>query len=505
MIKNIIKEIKQIKKGDSMMTDTEEKKHLLSVTICGGGNGAHTAAAYISSNPAFRVNVLTRRPAEWSKCLKIDTSNSSWSHRGDIFGFLNKVSDDPSEVIGDSDIVLLVAPANAHREMINKIKPYLHSNALLGTIFAQGGFDWLAHSAFHGNLSQIGGLFGLQNIPWLCRIKHYGREVQLLGPKLSLRVAAFPSEKTKEIAEIVTVLFDIPAFPLPNFMTLTLTPSNQIIHPALYYSIFHKWDGKKVMTKDEIQWGLYSEIDELAAFWMEKLDRELQSIKLSLVDKFPYLDLSDVLPLGERIIQQYGDGVLDTTNLRTIIATNKGYSGFITPVQPVEGGYIPALKSRLFWEDIPFGLCILKNIAELLSLETPSIDFMIEWHQQFMNKKYLINGKLNPQLIHETACPAGLGINTLEELIGFSLSSSSVSLSSSNLLKNLRKNKIKNLSNGKDHAESLLHKEENAFNHQNEHMQIKSSLNMNIYAVERHNAKILVDCANVKEQNSSKL
>jgi hypothetical protein len=41
----------------------------------------------------------------------------------------------------------------------------------------------------------------------------------------------------------------------------------------------------------------------------------------------------------------------------------------------------------LFWEDIPYGLCILKNLVELLgNFPTPAIDSMIRWHQQFMDK-----------------------------------------------------------------------------------------------------------------------
>ncbi len=32
------------------------------LTICGGGNGAHATAAVVGSNKNFRVNVFTRRP-----------------------------------------------------------------------------------------------------------------------------------------------------------------------------------------------------------------------------------------------------------------------------------------------------------------------------------------------------------------------------------------------------------------------------------------------------------
>lgn len=31
----------------------------------------------------------------------------------------------------------------------------------------------------------------------------------------------------------------------------------------------------------------------------------------------------------------------------------------------------------------------------MLGLQTPGTDKMIEWHQKFMNKEYIQNGKLN--------------------------------------------------------------------------------------------------------------
>jgi len=46
----------------------------------------------------------------------------------------------------------------------------------------------------------------------------------------------------------------------------------------------------------------------------------------------------------------------------------------------LEGGVVPNLDSRFFWEDIPYGLCILKDIAEMAQVPTPVIDKMIEFH-----------------------------------------------------------------------------------------------------------------------------
>lgn len=61
------------------------------------------------------------------------------------------------------------------------------------------------------------------------------------------------------------------------------------------------------------------------------------------------------------------------------------------------------MQSRLFWEDIPYGLCVLKSVAKMLDVPTPTMDKMIRWHQQFMGKTYLTSdGILNPDLVKKT-------------------------------------------------------------------------------------------------------
>lgn len=52
-------------------------------------------------------------------------------------------------------------------------------------------------------------------------------------------------------------------------------------------------------------------MDEFSAEQMAMLDNELQQVKLALLQRFPALDLSDVIPLGERVIKHYGEDVSD--------------------------------------------------------------------------------------------------------------------------------------------------------------------------------------------------
>ena len=87
-----------------------------------------------------------------------------------------------------------------------------------------------------------------------------------------------------------------------------------------------------------------------------------------------------------------------------------------------------ALKSRIFYEDIPFGLLILHNIGEILGIKTPTMDTCIFWAQDLMNMKYLEkngkngkNGKMNQKAIQGTGCPMKFGIKTIEQLVNNSL------------------------------------------------------------------------------------
>jgi opine dehydrogenase len=94
-------------------------------------------------------------------------------------------------------------------------------------------------------------------------------------------------------------------------------------------------------------------------------------IKAALCQRFPQLDLSYVTPIGERIVSQYGEDVTDRSSLRRIFCSNTGYKGCGTPMLVSSSGqYTPNVDTRLFWEDIPFGLCILKNLAEMLGKHT---------------------------------------------------------------------------------------------------------------------------------------
>mmetsp|Transcript_16200 Transcript_16200/g.32315 ORF Transcript_16200/g.32315 Transcript_16200/m.32315 type:complete len:433 (+) Transcript_16200:184-1482(+) len=410
----------------------------LTVTVCGGGNGAHCSAGYIASK-GFRVNILTRKPEKWSDTLTITTATSSWASKGSFVGKLAVVSNDPADVIPDSDVVIVAAPAHVHGSILKGCAEYLKEGVFVGTIFAQGAFDWIATEALGSSMSKVKAIFGLQNIPWICKITEYGKEARILGPKDVLKVVSYPVEAVDEVASLMTRFYDIPSTTIPNFLSVTLTPSNQIIHPARYYSIFRDALERKAAANGGDDWGytreeleasksleLYKDFDPLSAEILACLDNELQTIKLGLTLHFPQLDLTLVPPIAQRICETYGDDVGDSSSLLQIMRTNKGYVGCGTPMTKASNGkFQPNTGCRLFWEDVPFGLCILKGLAEQLgNIPTPTINKMIFWHQEFMGKEYLReDGTLNPLLIMETGHPSRYGLHTVADIVAKSLPS----------------------------------------------------------------------------------
>ncbi len=78
----------------------------------------------------------------------------------------------------------------------------------------------------------------------------------------------------------------------------------------------------------------------------------------------------------------YEGQVADTTTLKTVFNSNLGYARLPFPVVPAEepGMIRLNLDARFFYEDMPYGLCILKNIGQLVGVKTPHMDKQILWH-----------------------------------------------------------------------------------------------------------------------------
>lgn len=82
--------------------------------------------------------------------------------------------------------------------------------------------------------------------------------------------------------------------------------------------------------------------------------------------------------------------------------------------------FIPMLSLRVFIQRIfPIGVCITKHSSQFVGVETPTIDYVLDWYFQMTGKEYFQKDGSFGKDIMETAIPQINGIQTVEDLVDF--------------------------------------------------------------------------------------
>ena len=386
----------------------------MQITICGCGNLGHVFAGLLSIRQDLRVNVLVSTSEKAQKLKQKIASNSGItvkSDRQESVGFPNLVTAEPAEAIPGSHLVILCLPSFVEPTVLNRILPFLHEDTFIGSIPAPGGFNWMARYLLN-QAQKKAVIFGIVAIPWMCKITEYGKEVQILGTKTLNGQVTIPSQRAIEVSDLMSNLLKMPVLDAKNFLQITLNPGNQLLHPGIMYSMFRNWDGIPLSEAPLF----YENITEDGAEILQQMSDELIALKLGLEQQIPHLHLSAVAPLAISIQQGYGSAVRDRSTLRSTISTNLAYAGIRTPMNRVADGYIPNYQSRFFLEDVPYGLVVLKGIAELLGVATPALERVLIWSQSQMGREYLVKGKLQGSDVAESGAPQRFGLNSIEAL-----------------------------------------------------------------------------------------
>ena len=151
--------------------------------------------------------------------------------------------------------------------------------------------------------------------------------------------------------EIVENLFSIKTVTLPNYLNVTLTPSNPILHTTRLYALFHAKP-----RDDESSEALLNCNDEL----------------MQICSKLP-LDVSGVISL--RVCYESDSVESMTARIRNM----EELKGLGSPMCKSGNGWKVDWNSRYFTSDFPFGLKILIDIAKLFDVATPEMSKVWEW------------------------------------------------------------------------------------------------------------------------------
>jgi len=370
----------------------------MKITIVGGGNVGMLLAADLSLVEDVQITVLTRRPQEYSDTIKVINREDNSTYMSNTISSTNEYA----KGIGDADMVLCTLTSFLYEDFVKKSEPYLKNDTLLGFIPGFGGAEFACMPLIEKGIT----VFGLQRVPCSCRVQEYGKISICQSRKPEIFVSSIPSSKTQKICKIMERLLKVPAIPLANYLAVTFTPSNPILHPPRMYDLF----------KEHIEGTTYTSIPLFYEGWTNEASKILLGCDAdvqTLCKKINNLDLSGVRSLAEHYESDTPERL--TKKLRSI----PSFAGFLTPMVQTGGEFAPDWGSRFFIEDFPYGLAIFKGFALLANHETPFLDKLLFWYQAKSGKEYFLSGGQVGKDISECGAPQRYGFKTLEEVISF--------------------------------------------------------------------------------------
>lgn len=385
------------------------------VTVCGAGNLGHVFVGMLSAREDVEVKWLTSSSEKAEMLAKTMVEEGGvlvQTPDGDIQGSPVEVSSEPRDVIPGAEVIILCLPSFREPVVLEQIVEHISPNARLVSIPSTGGIHWAARAILDQHEREDVELVGLIAIPWMCKTQAPGARVKVLGGKVIEGAALMRGDDMLDL-ERIAHLIRIPTLWLGNFHVIILNPGNQILHPGILFGLFEHWDGEPLPEPPLF----YENLSARSAEIVGALDGEMCEIKDALRDLDPTLDLTGAMPIQLALMLVYGDKIADPRSLRSSIATNSAYAGIRCPMVEIEGGYAPDWSSRFLSEDLPYGLMVLKGMAKILDLETPTIDLMIRWCQEKVDLVYLDDEDAFGPAASNSGAPQANGFHTVEALV----------------------------------------------------------------------------------------
>lgn len=276
---------------------------------------------------------------------------------------LKKVTDKLETALEEADFVFVTYPSFMLSGLCEQMLPLIRKEAAVCIVPGSGGAEF----AFKPLIDKGVTLCGLQRVHSIARLKQKGKSVYMLGRKDSVQLGAIPSRKTAELSQLVGNMLSMPCEALENYLSVTLTPSNPILHTTRLYSMFRDWH-EGVYYPENIPF--YESWTDNSSRELFACDEELQEICKALSP----LDLSAVRSLKLHYESDTPEKL--TAKIKSI----KAFRGILSPMKETKNGFIPDLESRYFTADFPYGLKVLIEFGKATGIDTPNMNKVWSWY-----------------------------------------------------------------------------------------------------------------------------
>ncbi|PAB59608.1 NAD/NADP-dependent octopine/nopaline dehydrogenase family protein [Anaeromicrobium sediminis] len=338
----------------------------MKVAVIGAGNGGISMAAHM----ALKGNEVSIYSKFNNEMKEIIDKGGIYLKNGCVEGFakMKLASTEISKVIKDAELIMVVAPAFAHKDIANEIAPHLEDSQIVilnpGRTGGALQFRKIVKEK-NKNLESI--VIGeAQTLIYASR-KVGPAEATIFGIKEKVSFAVLPSSAIDVAKEKIQKIF--PQFtPLENILETSLLNIGAIFHPAP--CIFNA--ARIESTKGNFEY-YHEGITPTLGKILEKIDEERMNVAKGLGVK----NKSTI----EWLKDAYG---VEGNSIYECIQKNKSYSGIKAPSN---------INTRYISEDVPMSLVPIAEFGQLVDVETPTIDMIINLANIIHDKDYRENGR----------------------------------------------------------------------------------------------------------------
>jgi hypothetical protein len=140
------------------------------------------------------------------------------------------------------------------------------------------------------------------------------------------------------------------------------------------------------------------------------MDAELHQL-LDKITQYTGLDTSAIKPLS--VHYESPTIPLLTKKINSIPTFQSVYA----PMIESEGGFISDISSRMFIEDFPWGLAVIRSYFDYFNIEAPTMDEILKWYADYMNLEWYADGKFCGLDLKFTGVIQNYGVHGLNDLL----------------------------------------------------------------------------------------
>jgi opine dehydrogenase len=321
---------------------------LARIAVLGAGSGGQAIAGVLAL-AGHRVRLWNRTPGRISPFAQ----SRRLSITGQISGTarLEEITTDMARAVADAEIIIITVTADAHFEISTQLGSLLKSGQLV--LLSPGRTGGCL--VFRRGLNQIKSradilLAEAQTLIFACRAACDG-QVNIIGTKDIVPVAALPASRTPEVLERVSPLFS--GFRAAAHVLQTgLENIGAVFHPAIL-----TFNAAAVERGNSFFF--YRDMTPKIAAFLDKLDQERMQLGkaygLNLISILDWITITYPNSRGRTLCDRF--------------QLNPAYANILAPT---------ALNSRLLSEDIPTGLVPFVSLGKAAGLDMPLTRSLIQ-------------------------------------------------------------------------------------------------------------------------------